>query len=320
MRKTPPVPLLFCCFVAAVALAGGACKRQIAQEDAAPLGRIDGLPPEKRVAGEKVSKGAGAADSSRPSDVKAGALAKGAREGTLRLQIQKASAPCASLDLRIERLKGFDISTCQTVDGGSPRTNAERREVTGDETREAVAKRLEALVISNSKGVVETEILCADATTVTAEVTTEGGIAVYKGTRCGDSASKGELDVATVSDAMNAIVQDVRQAAANARDDASLESRRDAALADLKSVISDVRCVKTTDCKSLEVGAMACGGPQEYALYSLAKVSESAVLAKARAHADLVKELNAKTAAAGICLAVTAPGVPACVSGQCVWK
>lgn len=80
-----------------------------------------------------------------------------------------------------------------------------------------------------------------------------------------------------------------------------------------------VACAKDTDCEALGVGAMACGGPNEFLPVSkgtIAKI-QTAVTDLTKVIEELDVARNRENSTVGICLALAKPDVK-CLSGKCV--
>lgn len=89
-----------------------------------------------------------------------------------------------------------------------------------------------------------------------------------------------------------------------------------ALLAQIRTLTADASCSDNGQCRSLPIGAMACGGPQDYLPYSSLRTNEKEVreLAeryKAERQAEIVK-----TGQMSICRHMPDPGA-VCVSGTC---
>lgn len=87
-------------------------------------------------------------------------------------------------------------------------------------------------------------------------------------------------------------------------------------LARIRALVGEPVCTESAQCRSLPVGANACGGPQDYLPYSLSRTDEKAL----RALADRYKaERQAEIKASGlvsICRHLPDPGA-VCSSGLC---
>lgn len=84
----------------------------------------------------------------------------------------------------------------------------------------------------------------------------------------------------------------------------------------IKRLIGAPGCSDNAQCRSLPVGALACGGPQEYLPYSTAKSDEKALLALAeRSKTERQAEIQ-RTGEMSICINRPDPGA-VCVAGAC---
>jgi len=87
-------------------------------------------------------------------------------------------------------------------------------------------------------------------------------------------------------------------------------------VARIRSLIGEASCTESAQCRSLPIGAVACGGPQGYLPYSLSRTDEKAL----RALAEQYKaERQAEIKASGLvstCRYLPDPGA-VCTSGSC---
>lgn len=106
-----------------------------------------------------------------------------------------------------------------------------------------------------------------------------------------------------------------KDAAAPASAAASVAGSSDT-LARIRALAGSATCTESGQCRTLPVGAMACGGPESYLPYSTAGTDEKAL----RALGDQYKaERQAANKAGGmmsICRHLPDPGA-VCVSGSC---
>lgn len=87
-------------------------------------------------------------------------------------------------------------------------------------------------------------------------------------------------------------------------------------LARIRALIGPASCTESSQCRTLPVGAMACGGPQAYLPYSTSGTDEKALRALGEQHKA---ERQAEIKAGGmvsICRHLPDPGA-VCVSGAC---
>ena len=89
-----------------------------------------------------------------------------------------------------------------------------------------------------------------------------------------------------------------------------------ATLSEIRKAIGTPTCTENAQCRSLPVGALACGGPQEYLPYSTANTKEGALLALAeRSKTERQAEIQ-RTGEMSICIHRPDPGA-VCVAGSC---
>ncbi|MCA1247060.1 hypothetical protein [Massilia sp. MS-15] len=88
------------------------------------------------------------------------------------------------------------------------------------------------------------------------------------------------------------------------------------ALARMRALIGTASCTESSQCRTVAVGAQACGGPQAYLPYSQARTDEKALLALAGQHRAEVKARLADGGMMSICRHLPDPGA-VCVSGSC---
>ncbi|MFC0250868.1 hypothetical protein [Massilia consociata] len=87
-------------------------------------------------------------------------------------------------------------------------------------------------------------------------------------------------------------------------------------LARLRAMVRDATCVESAQCRTVAVGAMACGGPESYLPYSIARSNEKAVRELGERYTN---ERLAQIKAEGmmsICRHIPDPGA-VCTSGTC---
>jgi hypothetical protein len=78
-------------------------------------------------------------------------------------------------------------------------------------------------------------------------------------------------------------------------------------------------CTNGDGCKTMAVGAKACGGPTHYIIYSLSKTDEKQLAERVKQYSDFQKELNIKYNRTSDCLFLQPPSVD-CLNGVCVSK
>ena len=79
-------------------------------------------------------------------------------------------------------------------------------------------------------------------------------------------------------------------------------------LAEIRETISSAPCTESAQCKTLAVGAKACGGPEVYLAWSNACTDETRLRVLATRHRALRESENAASDERSNCLAVTDPG------------
>ena len=78
-------------------------------------------------------------------------------------------------------------------------------------------------------------------------------------------------------------------------------------------------CSNGDGCRTMPMGAKACGGPTNYIIYSLSKTDEKQLTEKVKQYTDFQKELNVKYNRTSDCLFLSPPTVD-CLNGVCVSK
>jgi hypothetical protein len=87
-------------------------------------------------------------------------------------------------------------------------------------------------------------------------------------------------------------------------------------LARIRSMIGDASCTESSQCRTLPIGALACGGPQAYLPYSASRTDEKALRALGEQYkAERLAAIKA-SGMASICVHVSDPGA-VCSSGSC---
>lgn len=89
-----------------------------------------------------------------------------------------------------------------------------------------------------------------------------------------------------------------------------------ATVSEIKRLIGTPTCSDNAQCRSLPVGALACGGPQEYLPYSTAKTDEKALLALAELSKTERQAEIGRTGEMSICIHRPDPGA-VCVASVC---
>lgn len=78
--------------------------------------------------------------------------------------------------------------------------------------------------------------------------------------------------------------------------------------ASIQSLIGDAACSSDAQCKTIGVGAKACGGPQSYLAFSTARTDESALRALAEASAEADRKRAEAKGMVSTCSVVPDPG------------
>ncbi|MEY4539074.1 MAG: hypothetical protein RLZZ306_831 [Bacteroidota bacterium] len=78
-------------------------------------------------------------------------------------------------------------------------------------------------------------------------------------------------------------------------------------------------CSNGDDCRTMPMGAKACGGPTNYIIYALSKTDEKQLTEKVKQYTDFQKELNIKYNRSSDCLFLSPPTVD-CLNGVCASK
>lgn len=87
-------------------------------------------------------------------------------------------------------------------------------------------------------------------------------------------------------------------------------------LADIKRAIGAATCSSNAQCRTLPVGAKACGGPQEYIAWSTVNGDEAALQALAARSTTLRQEEIRRSGEMSTCMHMPDPGA-SCVAGTC---
>lgn len=78
-------------------------------------------------------------------------------------------------------------------------------------------------------------------------------------------------------------------------------------------------CSNGDGCRTMPMGAKACGGPTNYIIYALSKTDEKQLAEKIKQYTDFQKELNVKYNRTSDCLFLSPPRVD-CLNGVCASK
>ncbi len=92
----------------------------------------------------------------------------------------------------------------------------------------------------------------------------------------------------------------------------------------IDALIGPARCRGDADCRSIAIGARACGGPQAYRAWSVLETDERQLLAAVEQHRALRQQQIERGGETSICAVLTDPGSQcapapqAAASGRCV--
>jgi hypothetical protein len=78
-------------------------------------------------------------------------------------------------------------------------------------------------------------------------------------------------------------------------------------------------CSNGDDCRTMPMGAKACGGPTNYIIYALSKTDEKQLAEKVKQYTEFQKELNIKYNRVSDCKFEIPPTVD-CLNGVCASK
>lgn len=88
---------------------------------------------------------------------------------------------------------------------------------------------------------------------------------------------------------------------------------------EMQSLIGPAACQADTDCRTLAVGAKACGGPGGYWAWSARGTDGQRLQALAQRQAEAAAADNARSGMLSNCAVVTDPGAR-CQAGRCVLR
>jgi hypothetical protein len=88
---------------------------------------------------------------------------------------------------------------------------------------------------------------------------------------------------------------------------------------DIEEFAKNKACTNGDGCRTMAMGAKACGGPTNYVIYSLSKTDEKVLSEKIKQYTDLQKELNIKYNRVSDCKFEIPPTVD-CLNGVCASK
>ncbi|MGJ9420328.1 hypothetical protein ACHAC9_21615 [Massilia sp. CMS3.1] len=87
-------------------------------------------------------------------------------------------------------------------------------------------------------------------------------------------------------------------------------------LEQIRAMIGSASCTDTSQCRTLPIGARACGGPEAWLPYSTAKLSEPALQALAGRYTSERQAENEKSGMMSTCQFIPDPGAE-CRAGTC---
>lgn len=87
-------------------------------------------------------------------------------------------------------------------------------------------------------------------------------------------------------------------------------------LSQMRAMTADATCSESTQCRSIPVGALACGGPQDYLPYSVTRTNEKQLRELAERYRAQRQSEIVKTGEMSTCRYRPDPGA-VCVSGTC---
>ena len=92
--------------------------------------------------------------------------------------------------------------------------------------------------------------------------------------------------------------------------------KQDDLLAQIRALIGNASCTDGSQCRTLPIGARACGGPEGYLAYSTSSAPEAELKALAERHKQERADFHAKSGALSNCRYMPDPGA-VCVAGTC---
>jgi len=87
-------------------------------------------------------------------------------------------------------------------------------------------------------------------------------------------------------------------------------------LAQMRALIGNASCTDGSQCRTLPIGARACGGPEGYLAYSTSSAPEAELKALAERHKQERADFHAKSGMMSNCRFMPDPGA-VCVAGTC---
>ena len=92
--------------------------------------------------------------------------------------------------------------------------------------------------------------------------------------------------------------------------------KQDDLLAQIRALIGNASCTDGSQCRTLPIGARACGGPEGYLAYSTSNAPEAELKALAERHKQERVDFHAKSGIMSNCRFMPDPGA-VCVAGTC---
>lgn len=93
-------------------------------------------------------------------------------------------------------------------------------------------------------------------------------------------------------------------------------TKQDDLLAQIRALIGNASCTDASQCRTLPIGARACGGPEGYLAYSTSSAPEAELKALAERHKQERADFHAKSGVMSNCRYMPDPGA-VCVAGTC---
>jgi len=93
-------------------------------------------------------------------------------------------------------------------------------------------------------------------------------------------------------------------------------AKQDDLLAQIRGLIGTASCTDASQCRTLPIGARACGGPEGYLAYSTSSAPEAELKALAERHKQQRADFHAKSGMMSNCRYMPDPGA-VCVAGTC---
>ncbi len=87
--------------------------------------------------------------------------------------------------------------------------------------------------------------------------------------------------------------------------------------AQMRALVGTAACTDSAQCKTVPLGARACGGPEGYLAYSTSVTQAAPLQALAERYAQQQREANARSGMASTCQFIADPGAQ-CRAGACV--